>query len=130
MFENDSCKMWLEDGIVTIQYKENAVLDLPLLKTIVKNRIDLAENIPRPILLEPSKGLYWTKEAKAYGAKKEALLLTTAWGIVNSNTVVMISINSFLTFYKPLVPVKIFSEREKAIRWLQKFKQQLNPSSP
>jgi|SRR6185437_11602490 len=121
MFEDNSYKMWLEDGIITVHYKENAVLDLPLLKTIVKQRMELAENLPRPILLEPSKGLYFTKEAKVYGAKKEALQLTTAWGILDSKTVLMISINSFLIFYRPPVPVKIFTKKEKALEWLNKY---------
>ena len=122
MFEDNSYKMWLENGIINVRYKENAVLDLPLLKTIVKQRMDLAENMPRPVLLEPSKGLYFTKEAKAYGAKKEALQLTTAWAILDSKTVLMISINSFLIFYKPPVPSKIFTKKDKALEWLKKYR--------
>ena len=120
-YRNDHITMWVEDGILHFSFNQGAEITLEIAKDFVRRRKDLCEGRPHPALVN-STGLKWaSREARAYLASSESTEAIKITGFVVNGTVQRIFTNFFLTFYKPPVHVKVFSDTGKAIAWLKCF---------
>jgi hypothetical protein len=63
-----------------------------------------------------------TKEAREFSAKMESSLPISAIAIVAQNVAYQLIGNFYFKFYKPIVPYRMFVNRENALEWLEQFK--------
>lgn len=72
-------------------------------------------------LLDARADMSITREARNYAAEhgKDFFI---ASAIVTDSFTVRLIVNFFNSFYKPLVPFKLFSTEEEALAWLRNFK--------
>lgn len=61
------------------------------------------------------------KEARALAANEEGNMYTIADAIVFNSTALMLVMNIYLAFDKPVRPTRHFNTEEKAIEWLKTF---------
>jgi len=94
------------------------------MRAIIEARIALAEEIPCPIYIDATRVKYWTLEARKYGSSERALTDASAYGILINSSIVRIIANWGIKFYPTKgAPQRIFNEKEKALQWLEQFKQ-------
>ncbi len=117
-----SCDMWIENDILHCNYKKGLVVTLPIAKQIIRDRNLLTEGKPYPGLTDICGVKGVEESAKDYLTSKQAAGNITAMAVVYASPIEkMIS-----TFYKdvniPLMPSRLFTNREQALIWLEMFK--------
>ncbi|MFL5728102.1 MAG: hypothetical protein ACJ75J_01330 [Cytophagaceae bacterium] len=121
IIEDETGKFYLEDGIAHCIFPKDIVVDLETMKKGVQNRIAISEGVSRPVLIDATGVKYYTWESKEYGhTSPEAELLILSCAIIIDSVPLRISVNWALTFFPPAFPVKLFSDKDKAIAWLKK----------
>jgi|SRR6185437_6830570 len=121
-FEDEMACLWIEDGIIHFLYKQDAVVDLIVQKRHIENRIRIGKGIKMPMFSDVRLGKYWTREAKKYSFQNFQGVSALAF-LIKESPIHRIIINSALMTFKSPVPIRAFTNKEKAMEWLKKFKE-------
>jgi len=120
--ENDFVELWIEDGIIHEVFKPSLiVLDIENAKKIVADRLKVSNGIARPILVDTRNAVSVDKETRIYFASAESLYLLRAGALLIKNPIAKFMGNFFIAVDRPKMPVKIFNNKEHALRWLKRF---------
>lgn len=75
---------------------------------------------PRPILVDVSDLLSIDKSAREYFNTNDSWEFITACAVYTTNPLLYILGNAWLMLDKPIIPSKIFRNKQSAITWLKK----------
>lgn len=114
--------MWLDNGILFGKYKPNLIIDLQVAKDIIRDRKTISRNITRPFLVDITELLSVDAPARKYMASADACEFLNAGAIYTPNKLLAFLGNAWILLDEPLVPAKIFSNKEAALKWLEPFK--------
>lgn len=120
--DHDFFEIWYENGIVFEIFKKNSILDLELSKQVVQERLKVSNGIDAPIFIDLRNVFSTDTKARKYMASKEAVEYLTAGAFLIDNELMKLAGNIFIKIDKPLVPVKLFTDRDKALLWLEAYK--------
>lgn len=109
------------DGIILCVI-ESETVDLNIAKMGVAHRVKLYGDKDYPILVTVRNAKHITKEARDYLASADGCNKVKAGAILVDSVVMSVIANFFLHINKPLVPTKLFTNKESAIEWLNTFK--------
>ncbi|MBC7696394.1 MAG: hypothetical protein H7141_13220 [Burkholderiales bacterium] len=109
------------DGII-LCVLESETVDLNIAKMGVAHRVKLYGDKDYPILVRIKNVKHITKEAREYLASKDGCNKVKCGAIIIDSIVMSVIANFFLQINKPLVPTKLFTNKESAIDWLNTFK--------
>jgi len=111
------------DGIIHCIYGKDVIIDLQLIHDIIEERIALAGGIACPIFIDCTGVKYFTLEARKYGGSERALLNASAYAVIFNSVIHKIILNWAIKFYPTKgAPQQIFTDRDKALQWLEQFK--------
>jgi hypothetical protein len=125
-YQDEYTEMWIEDGILICVFSSGLIITEEVAIIAVRERIRISNGCTYPALIDATKIQYLTKTAREYLATVDGIRYLSCSAFLVNNEVQTIFINFFLMINKPAIPSKIFSDREEAINWLQKFKNKLN----
>ena len=115
----------LINGILMFTYKSEFELTLGIAQEIVKTRLEFTRGKMYPVLIKDDglKGV--TKEARDFLSSQEGVKGVKAGALLSSSFFNAFLGNFFLkiTFKKPSIPARLFTDREVAIKWLEQFKE-------
>ena len=116
-----SSKMTFSDGILFVEIKEGAVLDKKSIDEQTRAREELVGMSTFAVLIDARNKHKVTTEARnpKIDLDEENRL---GIAIVTSNQVTRFAANFFFQIKKPKVPHKMFSDIDKALRWLGELK--------
>lgn len=111
----------IDNEIVLVEFKPNVIINLDQAKEMFQTRINLNSSAPKQLLLAdftnpPRPNI----EARNFGKSEEAVSRTKAMAILSNNFAGIILGKFFLGLNKTGFPTKLFSNKEKAIKWLLK----------
>jgi hypothetical protein len=115
--ENAYVTVWIEDGILMILYKKDAVVGLQAAKEIVALCQELAQGKLYPPLVYVKHLKVVSVDARKYFAKQGAAHLRGAV-IVDSGFSRILG-NMFSMINKPLTPMRMFTDKDAAIKWIK-----------
>jgi hypothetical protein len=118
--ENGHSIFWFEGNILGSAYTVPHI-DLTIAKDGVQKRLSIIGNKSYPIFIDISKVKSITKEARDYLGTAEASKQITAAGILASSYLSKMVGTFFLSFTRPAIPIKLFTSKAEAVRWLEKF---------
>ena len=121
-FKNSIAEMWIEDDILYVRHNQNVVITKEVAIDMVKERLLICENTTYPMFFDTRGIKYATKEAREYTKGGEGMRCINAGGFLVNNAVLEILVNYYLKFNRPKVPVKLFTDETKALKWLRQFK--------
>lgn len=121
-YQDDYSEMWIEDGIGFQVYKPNLVIDISVATTMVNRRIEAFNGITRPVFVDVRNLVSIDNASRKYFASREAGQLITAGAILLDNPINSWLGNVFLLLDQPITPAKLFTRKDKALQWLQQFK--------
>ena len=110
-----------EDGILQILFFRGVEVTLEKAKEYYAVSNDLLNNQKSLVLVDASEDYQITEEAKAYIQTEEAMKNRIAVAFVTKSIANQLMFNLYLKFYKPLVPMKMFSNKTVALNWLKSF---------
>jgi hypothetical protein len=123
MIEAEFGKFYLEDGIVHCIYYQGITIDLKIVAKAIEHRITVSEGRSYPVLIDVRGVKYWTQDAKKYSmSSKGALNLISASALLVDSLPLKISVNWAIKFFPTEIPMKVFTNKEKALNWLEKYK--------
>lgn len=120
--ENDFAEIWFESGIVHIVYKAGCVLNITNIKPIVQDRIKVSNGKVSPILIDLRNLVTSDNATRAYLATPEAEKYLNSGAMLITNEIQKLLMNLYLKIDVPKLPAKVFTNKEKALEWLERFK--------
>lgn len=118
--ETPHIQLWMEDEILYCKYAQNLHMNLNVAKFCVEARIFFSKGKSFPLLIDMRGIQSTTSEARQYMATVGATLVTAA-ALVTGSAFNNALGNVFLKINKPPIPIKLFTDQEKARLWLSKF---------
>jgi hypothetical protein len=121
-FENEWVIIEHHKKYLYVCFKENNEdeLDIEAAKKIIEDSLKFTDGVVFPVMNDIKNMPTHTREVREFFAG-QASRSAKANAILVTNTFNRIMASFFLSLSKPLIPTKIFSDRSKAIEWLQKY---------
>lgn len=115
----------IKDDILYLILKKDANVDLETVIETVEVRMEMQGGKKMLILVDNREVWQVTKEAQVYSSSNEVGELSIAMALLSGASLpVMLISNFFMRFNKLHSPTKIFRDEEKAIEWLNQFKEE------
>lgn len=109
------------ENLLTATYKKGLQMDLDIAREVVRSRYLFTSKKTVPVLILNGGVVSMTREAREYLASGEGTTGIMAAAIVLESVFGSILGNFFLSVNKPEMPVRIFSRKHAAIKWLREF---------
>lgn len=104
--------------ILKAKYKPGVLVDLKIAKQIVSDRLKFTGKEDLVVLIYDEGITNVDREARLYLASEEANKHIKAGAIINKSPFTSVVGNIFIKLNKPAIPCKLFSNEEKAVKWL------------
>lgn len=119
LVENENAKIEFDEKIVYAVWKQTNVC-IERAKESVHTRVTATEGKVYPLLADTRAIKNISKEAREYLGSKSGSEGVSQAAILVKSSVGSVIANFFLQINKPLVPTKLFTSEEAAIKWLTK----------
>lgn len=106
-----------DDGILRIRINEGADITLAQAKLQLDTIRRLCGDKKVPMLVDARANYTTSREAHEFSAQQEGIRLATA--VISSNQFTKMSLNLYLSIFKPSTPYKLFTNEQDALVWLR-----------
>jgi hypothetical protein len=120
-YKDENFLIELKDGIIHVEWLKETY-DYDSIDYIIKKRIEMVKGESYPIFTDLRKLKSGSRQARERLAGPDAGIGVTAVAVLVSTRVQRTLYNFFNAIYKAPVQAKIFTSKEKALEWLEKFK--------
>ncbi len=115
-------KMWLENGIIYHVYKPDLIITIDIAREMVNHRLELTNATTYPVFIDVRNLISIKADARKHLAGPEAVKYVSAGAIYLDNYLHYLTGMVFLKIDTPAIPSRLFTGKEKALRWLEMFK--------
>lgn len=119
MLDTAYVRFEFDDDVLIATYKKGITITLDIAKEIVRERIEFTEHRPVRVLLTDRGVSSFNKAARDYLASPEGTQLIKAAAILCESPATAMIGNFFVKVSRPSIPVRLFTNRERAIGWLR-----------
>ncbi len=109
-----------QDGILCIDCLPNTIMTIEEGKASTQMGRELIDGKPRPLLCDLTNVVKMTRECRQYFAGSEHATILTKSALIVTSPISRIIGNFFLMANKPIKPIRLFSNKEDALIWLNK----------
>lgn len=113
--------VWIDNDIFFLVYKNNEI-SLKIAQDVVRARLDLCQGKVYPMLSDIRSIQHVDKSARQYLASEASVKQLSAGALLVTSYFQKVVGNLFLLTSKIAVPAKVFTDKQQAILWLEKFK--------
>jgi hypothetical protein len=121
-YRDERFSVQIIDGCVYIVYLKEYV-DYDYVNDLINARLKLIGNQTLPIFSDFRKVKKGTREARERMAGSDAGIGVSAVAVYIDSAVHKIIFSFFNSIYKAPAPTKLFTNKEKALEWLEQYKQ-------
>lgn len=121
-YQDNFSEMWIENGIGYQVYKPGLEITIDIARQMVIKRVEAFNGVARPVFVDIRNLVSIDGESRKYFASKEAGQLILAGAIYMNNPITKWFGNVFLTLDRPQPPARLFTDRNKALNWLEQWK--------
>ena len=112
----------LQGDLLVVTYKKDLKVNPEMAKEIIRERHQFTDNKPVVLLVYNQGVVRMDKKAREYLSSGDGVEGIIAAGIVVGSPFTSFMANFFVSVNKPKMPVRVFSNSEDALTWLQKFR--------
>jgi hypothetical protein len=112
----------LQDDLLIARYKKNLKFTLDIAKEVVKARLEFTDYKPVLALVYNDGVASMDKKARDYLSSDEGVRGIIAGAMILDSPFGSFLGNFYLSVTKPKVPIRIFSKKESALKWLLQFR--------
>lgn len=120
-FENEHIQVWLEEGILFFIYQPELKISLTIARQTVQDRLKVSNGVTRPVIADIRNLKHVDDDARDYLASKEAGVNINSLAVVTNTPIQNLFANFYLKLSRPPMPTQLFTDREKALRWLKLY---------
>ena len=117
----DIMNFYIEDGVLFGEYQQEFTMDFPTAKLLLEGREKVQNGRMYPGFFNFGKVQYADKETREFLITRGCETLTAA-AFFTKNIAFIMFLNSVVEIYRPHMPLRVFSDRKKAINWLKKYR--------
>ena len=114
--------LWIQDGIAYLVHKEGKKATLKSAIKETKIHQQLCSGSKLPLFADIREMISADIQSRDYGNSEVTINTYQAVAILVGNPITRIIGSFFLKIQKPPYPVKMFTKKVNAIRWLQQFR--------
>lgn len=114
-------RLELKDNILFGTYKKGIKMNMEMATFIVNTRLEFTNGEDVPALIVSEGIVSMDKNTREFMASKEGSKGIKAAAILLKSSFGSFVANFYLTVNKPPMPVRIFTNKNLAIKWLQQF---------
>ncbi len=117
VIENDSLSCWIEDNILyQVFLKSN--IDLEMAKQAIEAKFAVCNGKDYPAFVDVRVIKNATREAREYFSGEKGAKYISVAAILAPTLISKLIGNFFITFNRPPVKIKLFTDKEEALNWL------------
>lgn len=120
-YKDDRFEIKLEGGIVYVIFKKE-FLDFDFVNDIINKRLEITQNEIYPMFSDFRVVKSGSREARQRMAGKDAGIGVNAVAIYVNSQVHKVIYNFFNSIYKAPAPARLFTDKNKALKWLENYK--------
>lgn len=117
------CTLSYKAPIISIVFKKGAVMDVAEAKEMIVAAESMSGKKPYVLFSDIRNHVNITPEARKVSADKAMAPHVVANAVFTNNIALKLTANFFILINKPHFPVKVFTDRSKAMLWLHEFAQ-------
>ncbi len=121
-YEDEFIYIKIIDGIICCETKKEMIINYEFAEFAINERIKICGNQYYPLLNDVRKVKYITKDAMHLLNSDKGTCYLTAGAFIIKSKAQEIFGNFFIKFKSHKVPAKLFTDRTKALQWLQQYK--------
>jgi hypothetical protein len=121
-FQNEFVEMWLYDGIIFIEHAPFVTITLEIAQINVAARLKICDGKTYPVFADVRKAKNMSKETREFLSKDDGIRGISAGAFLVGTRIEAWIVNAWLSINPLTVPTKLFTEKDKALDWLQQFK--------
>jgi hypothetical protein len=111
----------IKDGILFITYKKGISVYLEDAKEMIRNRLLFTGNISYPMFVQDEGISFIAKDARDYMSNEGTQGLLAGAFLLKSVYSTFL-INFYLSVTRPKIPNRMFTDKTKALEWLEQYK--------
>ena len=108
----------LSNGIIHYSFLPNSIIDSIEQQVNHDAFVQFTQNIKHSIIVDSGEFWDFTPEARALLRKLEEIVPLKARAVVVRTLGERLLVNFYITFQKPIVPTKVFSNHKSALEWI------------
>ncbi len=120
-YQDENFKIELKNGILHVEWLKETY-DFESIDYIIKKRIEIIGDQSFPIFTDLRLLKGGSRQARERLAGKDAGIGVSAVAVLVSTRVQKTMYNFFNAIYKAPVQARVFTDKEKALQWLEKYK--------
>jgi type III secretory pathway component EscU len=120
-YKEDRFIIKIVNGIVQIEWLVSFI-DYDFINDIINKRLEITKDKTYPMFTDMRKVKSGTRQARERLASSDSAFGVAAGAILVSTKVHVIMYRFFNTIYKSPVPAKLFTDKDKALQWLEQYK--------
>lgn len=119
--EFDNIILLIKNGIMFCEYKED-IINISKAKNIIKDRLSYADGKTYPAVIKSINKIEIDKSARTFFKSEESSKGLKAIAMMSTNSYSLIMMNFMIRLYRPSIPIKMFTDEQKAINWVSEYK--------
>lgn len=116
----------IRDKLLIATFKKGLKIDVEIAKEIVKDRLSFTEGKMTVAIVYNQGVVSLDKKARDFFSSPQGNENLKAGAIILDSSFTAVLGNFFLSVNKPNIPARLFTDTDKAIKWLKKFANKLN----
>ena len=120
-YKDERFHIKLDDGIVYVIFHK-AYIDYNFVNDLILRRLEITKDIAYPMFSDFRAAKSGPREARQRMAEKDAGIGVKAVAILINSNVQRVIYNFFNNIYRAPAPARLFTSKEKALKWLQQYK--------
>lgn len=114
-----------DERIIFWNYAPSLEMDIDIARELVQNRLEYTKGKSVYALIDVTNLKSTTKEARDFMNSEDGGLKGLLGGaFLSSNVVATLLVNLYLKVNSPSIPAKFFTNRQEALSWLRKVKEE------
>lgn len=111
----------IEDNVLVVNYKEGLHITYEIAEQIVRDRLTFTKGKKMPVIINSHGVISIDKPAREFLASENGTVGLSATAIIVDSDYTRLLGNFFLFVNKAKIPVRIFSDIPRSVKWLQKY---------
>jgi len=120
-YTDERFSIQIKDGVVHVVFLKDYI-DYDFVNDLINTRIQITGDKTYPMFSDFRKVKSGPREARERMAAKDGGYGVSAVAILINSKIHKIIYNFFHSIYKAPAPAKLFTDKDKALKWLEQFK--------
>lgn len=118
--------LWRRGDVITAEVKENVEVSVESMNELLQEAVRLAGFKKYFVIVDVRAGFHSEADVRDYYADNDYSKYRYADAFIVKSLATRLMVNFYISFNKPSVPAKTFTDPAEAKRWINELRQRLN----